>query len=62
MYPGEMLWDLKAEGGPKQVHVAHAAEALARDPKRYSRTKPEVPTAEPAHEPHRGGRRHRGED
>lgn len=50
MYGGEMIWDLEAEGGPKQVLVGNPSEAIAADPKRYSRTKPEA-APEPAPEP-----------
>lgn len=49
IYPGEMVWDLKPEGGgePVQVVVSSAKEACNRDPARYSRTKPAAPAPEP---------------
>lgn len=46
MYPGEKVWDAEAN---EFVTVANANEAIARDPKRYSRQPP--PPPEPPTEP-----------
>lgn len=60
MYPGTKIWDLTPEGGgpPVEVIVGSAKEAIARDPKRYSLTKPDAATA-PKAKPESG--RHSGQ-
>lgn len=53
MPPVVKIWDMHAEGGPKEIELYSltAKEALRNDPKRYSQHPPR-----PATEPQKGNR------